>query len=106
MSDRNIDCQDCSNPFVFTEQEQAFYSEKGFTDPKRCKPCRNARKDRQGGGGGGNDRPQRSQQRDDRQMFDATCADCNQATQVPFEPRGDRPVYCRECFKNHAPTRR
>jgi len=26
--------------FVWTVGEQQFYYEKGFTDPKRCKPCR------------------------------------------------------------------
>ncbi|NLC33217.1 MAG: zinc-binding protein, partial [Clostridiales bacterium] len=23
-------------------------------------------------------------------------------TQVPFQPRGDRPVYCRDCFSRHS----
>ena len=22
-------------------------------------------------------------------------------TQVPFQPKGDRPVYCRECFERN-----
>ena len=26
------------------------------------------------------------------------CRDCGKATQVPFLPREDRPVYCSECF--------
>lgn len=33
-----------------------------------------------------------------RQEFDATCAKCGKACKVPFEPKADRPVYCRECF--------
>ena len=33
-----------------------------------------------------------------RQMFDAVCAECGKPTQVPFEPKEDRPVYCSECF--------
>ncbi len=33
------------------------------------------------------------------------CANCGQATQVPFQPRGDRPVYCRECFAQMGPSR-
>jgi CxxC-x17-CxxC domain-containing protein len=37
-------------------------------------------------------------------MFDATCAQCNVATTVPFKPRGDRPIYCRECFTTLAPV--
>ena len=43
--DRTITCADCGQEFTFTASEQAFYAEKGFTDPpKRCKPCRMARK--------------------------------------------------------------
>jgi len=34
----------------------------------------------------------------DREMFDATCAECKNACKVPFEPKGDRPVYCRDCY--------
>ncbi|MEK7535751.1 MAG: CxxC-x17-CxxC domain-containing protein [Patescibacteria group bacterium] len=49
-----------------------------------------ARFDRGGFKGGGDRRP--------KQLFDATCANCGKATQVPFRPTGDRPVYCRECF--------
>ena len=26
------------------------------------------------------------------------CSGCGQPTTVPFEPRGDRPVYCRDCY--------
>ncbi|MDP2632832.1 MAG: hypothetical protein Q8P25_03875 [Candidatus Curtissbacteria bacterium] len=33
-----------------------------------------------------------------RQMYDVKCSDCGKATQVPFQPSGDRPVYCRECY--------
>jgi CxxC-x17-CxxC domain-containing protein len=39
--------------------------------------------------------------RGDRQMFQATCADCGQSCEVPFTPRGDKPVYCNECYKKH-----
>jgi CxxC-x17-CxxC domain-containing protein len=27
------------------------------------------------------------------------CSGCGQQTTVPFEPRGDRPVYCQNCFQ-------
>jgi CxxC-x17-CxxC domain-containing protein len=32
-------------------------------------------------------------------MYPATCSNCGQATEVPFLPRNDKPVYCRECFQ-------
>lgn len=45
MTDKTIVCKDCGNEFVFTEGEQAFYEEKGFTnEPVRCASCRRARK--------------------------------------------------------------
>ena len=42
----------------------------------------------------------------EREMFDAKCADCGNECQIPFKPKDDRPVYCRECFQNHKPERR
>ena len=27
------------------------------------------------------------------------CAGCGQQTTVPFEPRGDRPVFCKTCYQ-------
>lgn len=42
---QKIKCQDCGEDFIFTERDQAFYQEKGFEPPKRCRNCRNARKD-------------------------------------------------------------
>ncbi|HEY8395317.1 MAG TPA: zinc-ribbon domain-containing protein [Bacilli bacterium] len=45
MADKTIICKDCKEAFVFTEGEQAFYKEKGFTsEPVRCPKCRKARK--------------------------------------------------------------
>lgn len=39
-----LKCQDCGGNFVFTVGEQQFYKSKGFTMPKRCKACRDAKK--------------------------------------------------------------
>lgn len=44
--DVKIKCKDCGEEFVFTEKDQKFYEEKGFEPPKRCRNCRNARKDK------------------------------------------------------------
>ena len=46
MSNQVIKCQDCGEDFNFTERDQEFYKEKGFLPPKRCRFCRNARKER------------------------------------------------------------
>jgi CxxC-x17-CxxC domain-containing protein len=31
-------------------------------------------------------------------MHPAVCAQCGKDTTVPFRPRGDKPVYCSDCF--------
>lgn len=46
MSYIKLKCQDCGEEFVFSERDQKFYEEKGFLPPKRCRFCRNARKER------------------------------------------------------------
>ena len=33
-----------------------------------------------------------------RQMFDAVCDECGNKCQVPFQPSGDKPVFCSNCF--------
>ncbi|MBI4017160.1 MAG: DNA-directed RNA polymerase [Candidatus Aenigmarchaeota archaeon] len=38
-----------------------------------------------------------------RTMHDATCAECQKPCQVPFEPKKDRPVYCRDCWSKRKP---
>ena len=101
--DQEITCCDCQNTFTFTDREAQFYAEKQFSTPRRCKECREIKKQQKGqGGGGGGGRPQR-QERGDRELFDATCSDCGVKTQVPFQPKSDRPVYCRDCFKAQRP---
>ena len=55
FQDRPLQCLDCKNEFIFTAGEQEFYERKGFKEiPKRCKPCRDARKSRRSSDGNGN----------------------------------------------------
>lgn len=94
--DKTLTCRDCGAEFIFTASEQDFFAEKGFTnEPGRCPECRAARKQQNNRGFGG--RSNNSYQQ--REMYDATCASCGAPTQVPFRPSNDRPVYCRDCFK-------
>ena len=46
------------------------------------------------GGGGGFDRGP-------REMHKAVCSDCKKECTVPFKPREDRPIYCRDCYSKH-----
>lgn len=86
--DETLVCRDCGQEFVFSASEQAFFAEKGFMNkPSRCPKCRAARRAQNGNGSSA-----------PRRMYDVVCANCGKATQVPFQPRGDRPVLCRECF--------
>jgi len=98
FSDKVLGCKDCGREFEFTASEQEFYAEKGFTnEPGRCPECRAARKEqtRNNGGGGG-------YSRQPREMFPAICATCGKETTVPFQPSGEKPVYCRDCYQPRA----
>ena len=90
FEDKSLQCSDCGQEFIFTAGEQEFYASRGLqNEPKRCPECRRARKsERQAGNG----------YRAPRQMFPAVCASCGCDTEVPFEPREERPVYCSECY--------
>jgi CxxC-x17-CxxC domain-containing protein len=105
MADKILTCRDCGSEFTFTEGEQDFYAQKGYGDPSRCPNCRAskkaARSNGYGGGysggygdsygnGGGYAR--------ERVMTQVVCDNCGKDTEVPFVPRGDRPVYCSDCF--------
>jgi CxxC-x17-CxxC domain-containing protein len=96
MSDQNLTCVDCGKQFTFTETEQEFYQSKGFTTPGRCPDCRAARKAARNSGSSYSGSSYVS---GERQMYPAVCAQCGKATQVPFQPRGDRPVYCSDCYR-------
>lgn len=88
--DKQLKCTECGADFTFTASEQEFYASKGYTnDPKRCPPCRQARKADRGG---------MDPNRPRRQMFTAICAQCGKEAQVPFEPKSERPVYCSDCY--------
>ena len=117
FQDETLTCRDCGRQFVFTAGEQEFYQSRGLMNkPGRCPECRSARKQSRGdsggyaystgggnggsyssggggGYGGGYDRPR-------REMFPAVCSACGKETKVPFQPRGDKPVYCSECFES------
>jgi CxxC-x17-CxxC domain-containing protein len=115
MSDRTLVCRDCGQSFTFTAGEQAFYTERGFSEPQRCQSCRAARKSQRGsdsyggggggggyssggysgGGGGGGGYSSGGQ----RELFPAVCSSCGKSTEVPFRPSSNKPVYCRECFQ-------
>ena len=97
FEDKTLECSDCGNTFTFSVEDQEFFQSKGYTnEPKRCPECRQARKSQRYGNGGYGGQ---------RQMFPAVCAECGQNTEVPFQPRDDRPVYCSDCYRKVRPSR-
>lgn len=99
--EKQLQCSDCGITFPFTAEEQEFYASKGYTnEPKRCPSCRASRKTQRMGNSTGSYGSAR------RQMYPAVCAACGKETEVPFEPRGDRPVYCSDCYRKVRPPTR
>ena len=107
-NDKNLTCADCGQEFVFTASEQDFYSQRGFTEPRRCPSCRASRKaarNADGGGsyssgGGSRSSGGYSSDRGPREMFTATCSSCGKEASVPFRPTSGKPVYCSDCFRS------
>ena len=112
--DKMLTCVDCGTQFAFTANEQAFYAERGFAnEPKRCYACRQSRKSGRGeayssggsyggsaegsgyGASGGYSSGNGGRQ---RELTTVTCSSCGGEARVPFVPRGDKPVYCSDCF--------
>jgi CxxC-x17-CxxC domain-containing protein len=92
--DRSIRCVDCNENFIWTSGEQAFFHDKGLkNEPKRCKPCKQAKNERLAA-------ITAAQTSGVRQRIEVSvqCAQCGQQTTVPFYPSQGRPVYCRSCF--------
>jgi len=129
VADKTLTCSDCGMEFAFTEREQAFYAEKGFSEPRRCPSCRASRKAARqsegggygggsyagggydsgyGGGGGysaggydgGGGGGYGNRSSGPREMFDATCSNCGKDAKVPFRPTNGKPVYCSDCFRS------
>ena len=88
LEDKTLTCVECGASFAFTVGEQEFFATRGYTnEPKRCSGCRESRRSQQRGFG-------------EREIHPAVCAQCGVDTMVPFRPRGDKPVYCSDCFSS------
>jgi len=98
FADKSMTCRDCGQPYIFTAGEQEFYDLKGFTnEPTRCPDCRAKHKAERNNGR----RPIGP-----REMHATLCAGCGKEAQVPFLPRGDKPVYCSDCFQSQRSNNR
>lgn len=105
FTDKKLVCKDCGNEFLFSAGEQAFHAQHGLrNEPRRCAICREMMRMRNddkrmsmasrsdGPRGPGGPLPPRT-------TFRTTCGKCGKPADVPFKPKGDRPVLCRDCFR-------
>ena len=89
FEDKILVCRECRDSFTFTVGEQEYYQSHALMhDPAHCPSCRSAR----GRGNFRSDLP--------RTKYPAVCASCGIETEVPFQPRQGRPVYCNDCFRS------
>ena len=83
--DKTLKCRDCGAEFIFTAGEQQFFEEKGLkSEPQRCKSCRRQRRS--------------SFRQEPGLIYEIVCAECMKTDKINFEPRYDRPVYCKSCY--------
>ena len=105
-TDQTLTCRDCGKSFAFTAGEQEFFASRGLTNtPGRCPECRAARK-ANGGFSGSQGGSRGYEDRAPREMHEARCDSCGGVARVPFVPRGDKPVYCSDCFQQQRSTSR
>ncbi len=94
FQDKTLTCADCGASFTFSADEQELFQTRGYVnEPKRCPSCRQAKRAERGGSTGSFGGARRAT------MYPVTCSQCGKQTEVPFEPRGDRPVYCSDCYR-------
>jgi CxxC-x17-CxxC domain-containing protein len=88
FQDKDLNCIDCGEEFVWSAGEQLFFAEKQFkNEPKRCKACKAKRTNNRGGSSR------------ERIETHTTCSECGKETTVPFRPTQGRPIFCKECFQ-------
>ncbi len=111
----------CSSEYALTNAEQSFRSEHRLDTPSLCPECRSSQRAGRNADiialyetsastdvadfGPTNSsatrspkapNPGKSQVRG--QLFTTVCDACGSETRVPFVPRGDRPIYCKDCY--------
>jgi CxxC-x17-CxxC domain-containing protein len=105
LQDQALTCGDCGMQFTFTIREQAFYKDRGFVPPRRCRTCRDKRKSSPQGvpklnanSAETGNATGATGQADGRDYYKIVCASCGVETTVPFKPDPQRPAFCRKCY--------
>ena len=103
LTNKSIKCLDCGASFTFSTVEQAYFQSKGdSSEPGCCPSCRQTRKERQAADMSGNNA---MTHRSATRMFTTNCARCGKRTEVPFEPKNHKAVYCSGCYDAIRPGR-
>ena len=101
FQDKSIRCSDCGATFTFTTGEQEFFQPKVILmNPGAVRHAARQRNQSVTEAATTN-----SYSSSPRQMYPVKCAECGKDTEVPFEPRGDKPVYCSDCYRKVKVTR-
>ncbi|MBR5224069.1 MAG: zinc-ribbon domain containing protein [Clostridia bacterium] len=86
-------CVVCGEEFELNDIEISIYEMKGFEKaPRRCHACR------------GSEKAKAAAVKPAKEMFSVICDGCGIQTQIPFKPKGDKPVYCSACFAQNTKT--
>jgi CxxC-x17-CxxC domain-containing protein len=93
-TDTTLTCRDCGQAFIFSSGEQDFFATRGLDNgPTGCPSCRAQRRAFRGS------LSTDSISAGEREMFSAICATCGKEALVPFQPGGEKAVYCSDCFR-------
>ncbi len=104
-------CAMCGSDYAITAAEQAFRGEHRLGTPALCPECRAVQRAGRNAeiiaiyekATNGNSPDVSPAARNGKsnvrgQLYTTVCDACGSETRVPFIPRGDRPVYCKDCF--------
>ncbi len=111
-------CAACNSEYAVTSAEQAFRNEHRLGIPSFCPECRSSQRagrnadiiaiydrsastdvaDFSSSSASVSRSPNGGKSHVRGQLYTAVCDACGSETRVPFVPRNDRPVYCRDCY--------
>src|SRR4030042_5530145 len=93
FKDKAITCSACGTTFTYSAEKQEFHHSWGLmAQPRYCPLCTESRKSDLNISSILNSSPR-------RQLFRARCASCGKNTELPFQPRAGRRVYCSDCYR-------
>ncbi len=102
-------CVNCGETFERTPQELAGRKDPALPLSERCPACRERRRAERNASRlasyatspvGAKPWASPGPEAGNGRLHNAVCAACNRAIRLPFQPHGDRPVFCRACLSH------